>query len=164
MMYNLRTKYHFHCSHLSYSCHCRCYRSVRTVLLRRALTRSTDHHQQVGTQITTDRLVHHLAPTHILDARISIMDKLPDRVHPTGSETKYHVINNQITDNVDINHSEATTLIPKACTMKYTQNIRAHTVATHMQPQNQEIIYEHLPYCSYQPYSFKCDKYISMVT
>ena len=131
----------------------------------RAPTRSTDHHQQVGIQIITYRLVHHLAPTHKLDARISITtDQLPDRVHPTGSETKVHVFNTQITDNVDIYHSEATTLIPKACTMKYTQNIRAHTVTTHIQPQNPEIIYEHLPYCSYQPYSFKCDKYISMVT
>ena len=112
-----------------------------------ALTRSTDHHQQVGTQITTDRLVYHLAHTHRLDARISITtDQLPDRVHPTGSEMKYHVFNNQITDNVDIYHSEATTLIPKACTMKYTQNIRANTVTTHKQPQNPEIIYEHLPY------------------
>ena len=165
MMYNLRKKCHFHRSNFSYSCHCRCYLSVRTVLLSRAPTRSTDHHQQVGTQITTDRLVQHLAPTHILDARISITtDQLPDRVHPTGSETKYHVFNNPITDNVDIYHSEAMTLIPKACTMKYTQNIRAHTVTTHIQPQNPEIIYEHLPYCSYQPYSFKCDKYISMVT
>ena len=69
-------------------------------------------------------------------------EQLPDRVHPTGSETKNHVFNNQITDNVDIYHSEATTLIPKACTMKYTQNIRAHTVTTHIQPQNPEIIYE----------------------
>ena len=55
-------------------------------------------------------------------------------------------------------------LYQKVCTMKYTQNIGAHTVTTHIQPQNPEIIYEHLPYCSYQPYSFKCDKYISMVT
>ena len=110
-------------------------------------------------------IVSPFGPTHILDARITIAtDQLPNRVHPTGSETKYHVFNNQITDNVDIYHSEATTLIPKACTMKYTQNIRAHTVTTHIQPQNPEIIYEHLPYCSYQPYSFKCDKYISMVT
>ena len=131
----------------------------------RAPLTSSVHHQQVGTLFTTDRLFHHLAPTHILDARITIAtDQLPNRVHPTGSETKYHVFNNQITDNVDIYHSEATTLIPKACTMKYTQNIRAHTVTTHIQPQNPEIIYEHLPYCSYQPYSFKCDKYISMVT
>ena len=159
-MYNLRTKYHFHRSNFSYSCHCRCYRRVHTVLLP-----GPPLDQQVGTQITTDRLVQHLAPTHILDARISITtDQLPDRVHPTGSETKYHVFNNQITDIVDIYHSEATTLIPKACTMKYTENIRAHTVTTHIQPKNPEIIYEHLPYCSYQPYSFKCDKYISMVT
>ena len=96
-----------------------------------------------------------------------VTDQLPDRIHPTGSETKYHVFNNKITDNVDIYHSEATTLKPKACTMKYTKknnNIRAHTVTTHIQPQNPEIIYEHLPYCSYQPYSFKCAKYISMVT
>ena len=135
MMYNLRTKYHFHRSNFSYSCHCRCYRSVRTVLLpgpppsSRAPTRSTDHHLQVGTQITNDGLVQHLAPIHILDSRISITtDKLPDRVNPTGSETKYHVFNNQITDNVNIYHSEATTLIPKACSMKYTQNIRAHTL------------------------------------
>ena len=91
-------------------------------------------------------------------------EQLPDRVHPTGSETKYHVFNNQITDSVDIYQGEATTLIPKACTMKYTQNIRAQTVTTHIQPQNPEIIYKHLPYCSYQPYSFKCDEYISMVT
>ena len=48
-------------------------------------------------------------------------------------------------------------LYQKACTMKYTQNIGAHTVTTHIQPQNPEIIYEHLPYCSYQPYSFKCE-------
>ena len=48
-------------------------------------------------------------------------DQLPDRVHPTGSETKYQVFNNQITDNVDIYHSEATTLKPKVCTMKYTK-------------------------------------------
>ena len=165
MMYNLRNKRHFLCSNISYSCHCRCYRSIRTVLLPGPPPRSTDHHQQVGTQITTDRLVQHLAPTHRLDASISITtDQLPDRVHPTGSETKYHVFNYQITDNVDIYHSEATTLIPKACTMKYTQNIRAHTVTTHIQPQNPEIIYEHLPYCSYQPYTFKCDKYIFMVT
>ena len=110
--------------------------------------------------IPTDRLVQHLAHTHNLDAHTSMTTgQLPDRVHPTGSETKYHVFNNQITDNVHIYHSEATTLIPKARTMKYT-----HTVTTHIQPQNPEIIYEHLPYCSYQPYSFKCDKYISMVT
>ena len=116
-------------------------------------------------QSPTDRLVQHLAHTHKLHAHISMTTgQLPDRVHPTGSETKYHVFNNQITDNVDIYHSEATTLIPKACTMKYTQNIRAHTVTTHIQPQNSEIIYEHLPFCSYQPYSFKCDKYISKVT
>ena len=50
-----------------------------------------------------------------------VTDQLPNRVHPTGSETKYHVFNNQITDNVDIYHSEATTLKPKACTMKYTK-------------------------------------------
>ena len=100
-----------------------------------------------------------------LDAHISMTTgQLPDRVHPTGSETKYHDFNNQITDNVDIYHSKARTLIPKLCTMKYTKNIRAHTVTTHIQPQNPEIIYKHLPYCSYQPYSFKCDKYISMVT
>ena len=94
----------------------------------------------------------------ITDIYISmITDQLPDRVHPTGSETKYHVFNNQITDNVNIYHSEATMLKPKALTMKYTKNIRAHTVTTHIQPQNPEIIYEHLPYCSCQPYSFKCD-------
>ena len=116
-------------------------------------------------QIPTDRLVRHLAHTHKLDAHISMTTgQLPNRVHPTVSETKYHVFYNQITDNVDIYHSEATTLIPKACTMKYTKNIRADTVTTHIQPQNPEIIYEHLSYCSYQPYSFKCDKYISMVT
>ena len=34
--------------------------------------------------------------------------------HLTGSETKYCVINNQITDNVDIFHSEATTLSPSS--------------------------------------------------
>ena len=101
-------------------------------------------------QITTNRLIQHLAQTHKFDAHISMTrEQLPDRVHPTGSETKYHVFNNQITDNVDIYHSEATTLIPKACTMKYTQNIRAHTVTTHIQPQNPENIYEHLPFCSY---------------
>ena len=113
----------------------------------------------------TDRLVQHLAHIHNPDAHTFMTtEQLPDRVHLTGSETKYHVFNNQITDNVDIYHTEATTLKPKACTMKYTKNIRAHTVTTHIQPQNPEIIYEHLPYCSYQPYSFKCDKYISMVT
>ena len=69
------------------------------------------------------------------DAHASMTtDQLPDRVHPIGSETKYHVFNNQITDNVDIYHSEATTLKPKACSMKYTKNIRAHTVTTHIQP------------------------------
>ena len=121
MMYNLRNKRHFHRSNIICSCHCCCYHSVRTVLLP-GPTRSTDHHQQVGTQITTDRLVHHLAHIHRIDARISITtDQLPDRVHPIGSETKYHVFNNQITDNVDIYHSEATTLTPKACTMKYRQ-------------------------------------------
>ena len=73
-------------------------------------------------QIPTDRLVQHLAHTHKLDAHISMTTgQLPDKVHPTVSETKYHVFNNQITDNVDIYHSEATTLIPKACTMKYTK-------------------------------------------
>ena len=51
-----------------------------------------------------------------------VIDQSPDRVHPTGSETKYHVFNNKITDNVDIYHSEATTLKRKACTMKYTKN------------------------------------------
>ena len=103
----------------------------------------------VGTQFTTNRLVQHLAHTHRLDAHISMTtEQLPDRVHPTGSETKYHVFNNQITDNVDIYHSEATTLIPKTCTMKYKQTTRAHTVTTHIQPQNPEIIYKHLPYCS----------------
>ena len=114
----------------------------------------------------SDRLVQHLAHIHNPDAHTSMTtEQLPDRVHPTGSETKYHVFNDQITDNVDIYHSEATTLKPKACTMKYTKNIRTPTVATHIQPQNPEIIYEHLiPYCSYQPYTFKCDKYISMVT
>ena len=50
-----------------------------------------------------------------------VTDQLPDRVHPTGSETKYRVFNNKITDNVDIYHSEATTLKPKACTMKFTK-------------------------------------------
>ena len=131
------------------SCRCRCYHSVRTILLPGPT---------LDLQITTDRLVQHLAHTHKLDAHISMTTRqLTNRVHPTGSETKYHVFNNPITDNVNIYHSEATTLIPKACTMKYTKkNIRAHT--THIQPQNPEIIYEHLPYCSYQPYSFKCDK------
>ena len=133
----------------------------------RAPTRSTDHHQQVGTQITTDRLVRHLAPTHILDARISITtDQLPDRVHPTGSQTKYHVFNNQITDNVDIYHSETTTLIPKACTMKYTQNIKhkgTYRNCSYTTSKPRDYI-RTLLYCSYQPYSFKCDKYISMVT
>ena len=109
---------------------------------------------------------YNIWPTmHNHDAHTSMTtDQLPDRVHPTGSETKYHVFNNQITDNVDIYHSEATTLKPKACTMKYTKNIRAQTLTTHIQSQNPEIIYEYLPYCSYQPYSFKCDKYISLVT
>ena len=70
--------------------------------------------------IPTDRLVQHLAHTHNLDAHTSITTgQLPDKVHKTGSETKYHVSNNQITDNVDIYHSEAMTLKPKACTMKY---------------------------------------------
>ena len=104
----------------------------------------------------------HITDNHDTHASMET-NQLPDRVHPTWSETKYHVFNNQITDNVNIYHSEATTLKPKACTMKYTKNIRAHTVATHIQPQNPEIKYEHLPYCSYQPYSFKCNKYISMV-
>ena len=70
-------------------------------------------------RIPTDRLLQHLAHTHNLDAHTSMTTG-----QPTGSETKYHVFNNQITDNVDIYHSEATTLIPKACTMKYTKNIR----------------------------------------
>ena len=139
MMYNLIKKCHFHRSNFSYSCHCRCYGSVRSVLfpgplLDHQITTNrldTDHHRQVDSTF---------GPTHILDTRISTTtDQLPNRVHPTGSETKYHVFNNQITDNVDIYHSEATTLTPKACTMKYT---------THIQPQNPEIIYEHLPYCS----------------
>ena len=134
------------------SCHCRCYHSVRTILLPGPI---------LDLQIPTDRLVQHLAHTHKLDAHISM---ITGQLHPTGSEMKYHVFNNQITDNVDIYHSEARTLIPKAYTMKYTKNIRAQTVTTHIQPQNPEIIYKHLPYCSYQPYSFKCDKYISMVT
>ena len=70
----------------------------------------------------TDRLVQHFAHIHNPDAHTSMTTaQLPDRVHPTGSETKYHVFNNQITDNVDIYHSEATTLIPKACNMKYTK-------------------------------------------
>ena len=82
-----------------------------------------------------------------------VTGQLPDRVHPTGSETKYHVFNNQITDNVDMYHSKATTHKPKACTMKYTKkNIRAHTIPTYIQTQTPEIIYEHLPYCSYQSY------------
>ena len=149
MMYNLRNKRHFHRSNIICSCHCRCYYSVRTVLLPGP---------PLDQQITTNRLVYRSPPTgwytiwpptHRLDARISITtDQLPARVHPAGSETKYHVFNNQITDTVDIDHSKATTcttLIPKACTMKYTQNIRAHTVTTHIQPQNPEIIYEHLP-------------------
>ena len=84
----------------------------------------------------TDRLVQHLTYIHNHDAHTSMTtEQLLDRVHPTGSETKYHVFNNQITDNVDIYHSEATTLKQKACTMKYTKNIRAHTVTTHIQPQ-----------------------------
>ena len=96
-------------------------------------------------QITTDRLVQYLARTHRLDAHISMtMKQLPDRVHPTGSETKYHVFNNKITDNVDIYHSEATTLIPKSVYYKVYKNIRAHTVTTHIQLQNPEIIYKHL--------------------
>ena len=46
--------------------------------------------------IPTDRLVQHLAHTHNLDAHTSMTTgQLPDRVHPTGSETKYHVFNNQ---------------------------------------------------------------------
>ena len=49
------------------------------------------------------------------------IDHLPDRVHPTRSETKYHVFNNKITDNVDFYHSEATMLKPKVCTMKNTK-------------------------------------------
>ena len=123
------------------------------------------HFHLLHARIPPAGLVQHLAHTRKLNAHISMTTgQLPDRVHPTGSETKYHVFNNQITDNVDIYHSEATTLIPKVCSMKYTQNIRAHTVTTHIQSQNPEIIYEHLPDCSYQPYSFKCDKYISMVT
>ena len=84
----------------------------------------------------TDRLVQHLAHIHNPDAHTSMTtEQLPDRVHPTESEMKYHVFNNQITDNVDIYHSEATTLKSKACTMKYTKNIRAHTVTTHIQPE-----------------------------
>ena len=55
----------------------------------------------------TDRLVHYLAHIHNPDAHTSMTtEQLPDRVHPTGSETKYHVFNNQITDNVDSYHSE----------------------------------------------------------
>ena len=70
----------------------------------------------------TDRLEQHLAHIHNPDAHTSMTtEQLPDRVHPTGSETKDHVFNNQITDNVDIYHSEATTLKPKAFTMKYTK-------------------------------------------
>ena len=164
MMYNLREKSHFHRSNFSYSCHCRCYRSVRTVLLPGP---------PLDQQITTNRLEHRLPPTgwfniwpHSQTRRSHFHNNgsTTRQGTPNGSETKYHVFNNQITDNVDIYHSEAKTLIPKACTMKYTQNIRAHTVTTHIQPQNPEVIYEHLPYCSYQPYSFKCDKHISMVT
>ena len=68
-------------------------------------------------------------------------DQVPDRVHPTGLKRSITFFNNQITDNVDIYHSEARTLKPKVCTMKYTKNIRAHTVTTHIQPQNPEIIY-----------------------
>ena len=53
--------------------------------------------------IPTDKLVQHLVHTHNLDAHNSMtMGQLPDRLYPTGSETKYHVFNNQITDNVDI--------------------------------------------------------------
>ena len=138
------------------SCRCRCYHSVCSILLPRPT---------LDLQITTDRLVQHLARNHRLNAHISMTtEQLPNRVHPTGSETKYHVFNNKITDNVHSYHSEATTLIPKSVYYEVYKNIRAHTLTTHIQPQNAEIIYEHLPYCSYQPYSFKCDEYISMVT
>ena len=70
----------------------------------------------------TDRLVQHLAHIHNPDAHTSMTPaQLPNRVKQTGSETKYHVFNDQITDNVNIYHSEARTLIPKACNMKYTK-------------------------------------------
>ena len=47
----------------------------------------------------TYRLVQHLAHFHNHDAHTSMKtEQLPDRVHPTGSETKYHDFNNQITD------------------------------------------------------------------
>ena len=65
--------------------------------------------------IPTDRLVQHLAHTNNLETHTSMTTgQLPDRVHPTvtGSETKYHVFNDQITDNVDIYQSEATMCIP----------------------------------------------------
>ena len=135
MMYNEKKKSTFIVSqwNIFCSCRCRCYHSVRTILLPGPI---------LDLQIPTDRLVQHLAHTHKLDAHISMTTgQLPDRVHPKGSETKYHVFNNQITDYVDIYHSEATTLIPKACTMKYTNKIRAHTVTTHIQPQNPEFLY-----------------------
>ena len=67
--------------------------------------------------VPTDRLVQHLAHTHNPYAHTSMTtEQLPDRVNPTGSKTKYHVFNNQITDNFDIHHREATTLKPKVCT------------------------------------------------
>ena len=41
----------------------------------------------------TDRLVQHLAHIHNPDAHTSMTtEQLPDRVHQTGSETKYHVL------------------------------------------------------------------------
>ena len=60
-------------------------------------------------------------------------DWLPERVHPKGSETKYtyYVFNNKNNDIVDIYHSEAMTLIPKALYYDAYKNIRAHTVTTH---------------------------------
>ena len=43
--------------------------------------------------IPTDRLVQHLAQTQNLDAYTCMTTgQLPDRVHPTVSETKYHVL------------------------------------------------------------------------
>ena len=41
----------------------------------------------------TDRLVQHLVHIHNPNAPTSMtMEQLPDRVHPTGSETKNHVL------------------------------------------------------------------------
>ena len=60
----------------------------------------------VDSFLPTDRLVQHFAHFHNRNAHTSITtEQLSDRVHPTGSETKYHVFNNQITDHVDIYHT-----------------------------------------------------------